>query len=73
MPARGLFNDYFMWKNEGCGAVLELDQVHDPIQIAHLAQDSWPFIEAGMTLAVANRLEQSAISPHNPILPVFCR
>jgi hypothetical protein len=62
-----------MWKNEGCGAVFELDQVHHPIQITHLAQDSWPFIEAGMTLAVANRLEQSAISPHNPILPVFCR
>jgi hypothetical protein len=68
-----LFDDYFVWKNKSCGAVFKLYEVHDPVQITHLAQNSWPFIEARMTLAVANRPEQSAISPHNRILPVFCR
>ncbi len=46
-----------MWKNEGCGAVFELHQVHHPVEVAHLAQDSWVFIEAGMTFSVSNRLE----------------
>ena len=63
-----------MRKDEGCGAVFKLNEVHDAVQVAHLAQDSWPFIKARMSLAVANRFEQSAISPHNqPVLPVFCR
>jgi hypothetical protein len=52
-----LFDDYFVWKDEGCGAVSELNEVHHTIQIAHLAQNSWPFVKAGMPLAVANWLE----------------
>src|SRR5208337_54972 len=54
-PLRLVYN-YLMRKDEGCGAVLKLHEVHDPIQVAHLAQDSWPFIEARKSLAVANRL-----------------
>jgi len=68
-----LLDYYFVGKDEGCGAVFKLNEVHHPVKVAHLTQDSWPFDKTGMTLAVANRFEQSAISPHNPILPVFCR
>ncbi len=68
-----LLDDYFVRENKGCGAVFKLHEVHDAVEVAHLTQDSWPFVKAGMTLAIANRFEQSAISPHNPILPVFCR
>ena len=66
-------DDYLMWKNEGCDTVFKLNQVHDAIEVTHLAKDSWTFAKTGMSLAIADWLKQSAISPHNPILPVFCR
>jgi hypothetical protein len=54
---RPLVDDYFVRENKSCGAVFKPDEIHYPIEIAHLAQDSRPFIEAGMAFTVANRLE----------------
>jgi len=63
-----------MWKDEGCGAVFKLNQVHDAVEVAYLAQYPWPFAKTGLSFTVADRFKQSAIPSHNrPILPVFCR
>jgi hypothetical protein len=55
---RGLLLDHnLVGEDEGCGAVCKLHEVHHAVKVAHLAQNSWPFLEASSSLAIANRFE----------------
>ena len=49
-----LLDDYFIREEECGGAVIKLHQVHAPVQIIHLTQDAWLFIESAAALVVAH-------------------
>lgn len=50
-----LLDDYFIRKEKRGGAVVELHQVHPPVQIIYLTDDPWSFAETAAALVVAHR------------------
>jgi hypothetical protein len=52
---RRLLDDYFIRKEKSGGAVIELHQIHSPVQIIDLTQDAWLFTESTATFVIAHR------------------
>ena len=65
---RRLLYDYFIRKEESGGAVIELHQIHAPVQIIDLTQDAWLFTESTATFVIAHRSLQLAM----PSNQYFC-
>jgi len=57
-----LLDRYFVREQESRCTIGELNQVHRPIQIANLAQNSGLFAKSRAPLMVAHRFKQSAMS-----------
>jgi hypothetical protein len=53
LHAQSLWDYYFVRKEERGGAVVELHQVHAPVQIIYLTDDAWLFAESTASLVVA--------------------
>jgi hypothetical protein len=58
-----LLDYYFVREQKRGGAVVELHQVHAPIQVIYLADDPWLFAETAAPFMVAHRLLQLAMFP----------
>jgi hypothetical protein len=57
--------DYnFVGEQEGSRTIRELDQVHSPVEIVHLAQNSRLFAEPAAPVVVTHRPKQPAPPPH---------
>lgn len=61
---RRLLNDYLIWKEERCGAIVKLHQEHAPVQIIDLTQDAWLFTKSTAPFVVAHRFLQLAVSSY---------
>ena len=56
-----LLDDYLVRKEKRGGAVVELHQVHAPVQIIYLTDDPWLFAESTAPFVVAHRSLQLAM------------
>ncbi len=61
----GLFDDYFIRKEESGAAVVKLHQEHATVQIVHLAKNPGLLLKPAAPLLIPYKSEQSAMPSHH--------